>query len=97
MSSRHREILQSSTLLLREMDLERILPLLSLCLDKQDRELIMDNETKSGKVNQLLVNVLPRKGPKAFEHFVRVLEQIHPRLAEPVLREAGMEPLQITG
>ena len=97
MSSRHREILQSSTLLLREMDLERILPLLSLCLDKQDRELIMDNETKSGKVNQLLVNVLPRKGPKAFEHFVRVLEQIHPCLAEPVLREADMEPLQITG
>ena len=97
MSSRHRDILQSSTLLLHEMDLERVLPLLSLCLDKQDRELIMDNETKSGKVNQLLVCVLPRKGPKAFEHFVRVLEQIHPRLAEPVLREADMEPLQITG
>ena len=91
MSKSHRQILRRNAGKLLEIDLDRILPLMSILLDQDDRSQILSRGTSTERIEKFLLDILPRKGPKAFEHFVRVLEQVHPSMAQPLLNEAGIE------
>ena len=60
--------------------MEKLLPNLNI-LNTHDKELITSRTTTNEKVEEL-ISILIRKGPRAFENFVSVLQQSYPNEAK---------------
>lgn len=92
MTSQHKEILLSNVENFREMDLETLVPLLHSAglLDSSDKEdLLSETKQASQRVDMLLTDILPRKGPSAFKNFVQELQNVHPEMAQKLLQESS--------
>ena len=90
MDDKHREILRSQQLnLRRDLEVRKLLPKLFSVLDPEDEEEVKAEATRRKMVEKLL-NILPQKGPKAFDVFVRGLQETQPFLAAPLLRYSGI-------
>ena len=69
-----------------------MLPYLSGLLDELDKQSLLNTANPaSQRVDMLLTEILPRKGPKAFEGFVQALERVDPSTAQKLLQEAGIK------
>lgn len=94
MDDKHREILRRQQLnLRRDLEVMKLLPKLHSVLDTDDEEEVKAEATRRKKVDKLL-NILPKKGPKAFDVFVKGLQEIQPFLAAPLLRYSGKEEMK---
>ena len=94
MTSQHTQILLSNVENLRQMNLEKVVPKLhsSGLLDDTDKEnLLSDTKQASQRVDMLLTEILPRKGPDAFEDFARELEKDYPTMARKLLQDAEIK------
>ena len=89
MNDKHRDILRRHWSLLRK-DLEptKLLPYLVNILDVTDEQEVKVKATREDRIDQLL-EILPRRGPKAFDEFVKALQEVQPFLASPLIQEAG--------
>ena len=91
MDDKHRKILRRQrSNLLRDLQVMKLLPRLHSVLDTDDEEEVKAEPTRGEKVDKLL-NILPKKGPKAFDVFVKGLQEIQPFLAAPLLRYSGIQ------
>ncbi|KAM7451246.1 hypothetical protein ABFA07_001289 [Porites harrisoni] len=93
MTDQHKQILLSNSENLQQMNLNKVAEQLYSCglLDDIDKQnLLSDTRQPSQRIDMLLSEILPRKGPKAFEDFARELEKDHPKLAQKLLEDAGM-------
>ena len=91
MDEKHREILRRQRPnLRRDLEVMKLLPKLFSVLDPEDEEEVKAEPTRRKKVDKLL-NILPKKGPKAFDVFVKGLQEIQPFLAAPLLRYSGIQ------
>ena len=94
MTSHHKQILLNNVENLQGMNLEKVVPQLQLAglLDDVDKEdLLSDAKQASHRVEMLLTEILPRKGPSAFETFAQALKNIHPPMALKLLQDAGIK------
>ena len=80
MLQQHKKILRQSRLHLQAIKMEKLLPNLNI-LNTHDKELITSRTTTNEKVEEL-ISILIRKGPRAFENFVSVLQQSYPNEAK---------------
>ena len=91
MDDKHREILRRQRYnLRRDLEVMKLLPKLFSVLDLEDEEEIKAEATRRKKVEKLL-DILPKKGPEAFDVFVRGLLETQPFLAAPLLRNSGIK------
>lgn len=91
MDKKRREVLRRQrSNLRRDLEVMRLLPKLSEVLDSKDEDEVKAEATRRKMVDKLL-NILPKKGPKAFDVFVKGLQEIQPFLAAPLLRDSGIE------
>ena len=93
MTDQHKQILLSNFENLQQMNLNKVAEQLHSCglLDDIDKQnLLSDTRQASWRIDMLLSEILPRKGPKAFEDFARELEKVHPKIARKLLEAAGM-------
>ncbi|KAJ7377788.1 hypothetical protein OS493_026355 [Desmophyllum pertusum] len=68
MTSQHKQILRRSVQNLHHMDLHKMLPYLSGLLDELDKQSLLNTANPaSQRVDMLLTEILPRKGPKALK------------------------------
>ena len=94
MTSQHKQILLNNAENLCQMNLGKVVPQLHLSglLDDTDKEnLLSDTKQASQRVDMLLTEILPRKGPSAFEDFARELEKVYPAMAHRLLQDAGIK------
>ena len=94
MTSQHKQILCNNVENLQGMNLEKVVPQLHLAglLDEMDKEdLLSDTKQASHRVDMLLTEILPRKGPSAYESFTQELEKVHPSMALKLLQDAGIK------
>ena len=72
-----------------------ILPNLANFLAREDIELLRSKNTTTEQVDTLVVELLPRYGPRAFETFVRAIEATPGQMfiAELLLKDSGMAPI----
>ena len=93
MTDQHKQILLSNFENLQQMNLDKVAKQLHSCglLDDTERQnLLSDTRQPSQRIDMLLSEILPRKGPKAFEDFARELEKVHPKIARKLLEAPGM-------
>jgi len=62
-------------------------------LDITDEQEVKVKATREARTDKLL-EILPRRGPKAFDDFVKALQEVQPFLAGPLLQEAEMEEMK---
>ena len=90
MEEKHRLILRNhQATLKKDLEPNRILSYLVEILDETDEGEIKAQPTKEKRCDKLL-EILPSKGPKAFEVFVEVLKKHALHLALPLI-EAGIK------
>ena len=95
MDQEHRTILRNhEPNLEKDLEPKDILSKLATVLTKRDQENVRAQSTRQGRCHELF-DILPRKGPHAFNVFVEALKEEAPHLAL-VLIEAGSkeEPYQ---
>ena len=92
MTREHRHILRRKVDSLHHINLDKLVANLSGFLDEEDKQALL-NPTKSAnqRVEMLLTEVLPRRGPTAFHSFVQALAKVDPWMAQRLLQEAGMK------
>ena len=91
MEDKHREILRRQrSNLRRDLEVMKLLPKLFSVLDPEDEEEVKAEATRRKMVDKLL-NILPKKGPRAFDVFVKGLQEVQPFLAVPLLRYSGIK------
>ena len=93
MTDQQKKILLNNFENLQQMNLDKLAEQLHSCglLDDIDwQNLLSDTRQSSQKIDKLLSEILPRKGPKAFEDFARELEKVEPNIAQKLLEDAGM-------
>lgn len=66
----------------------KLLPYLVNVLDVTDEQEVKVKATREERIDKLL-EILPRRGPKAFDHFVKALQEVQPFLAAPLVQESG--------
>lgn len=95
MSSKHRQILLdlSNAKVLHDMKVDDVVRRLHsmLLLDDHDKELLDDTGLASERVDMLLTDILPRKGPHAFKSFVQELYSVNPKMASDIAKDAGLK------
>ncbi|XP_078384574.1 uncharacterized protein LOC144667044 isoform X2 [Oculina patagonica] len=92
MTSQHKEILRKNVENLHRMSLDKMVTQLSGLLDEQDKQNLLNfAKPVPERVDMLLTEVLPRRGPTAFDLFVQGLEKVHPSMAEKLLQDAGLK------
>ena len=92
MTSEHKDILRRNAEKLYAMDPKELVPYLSSLWDEHDKQVLLDDKKiNTQKVDLLMTEILPRKGPKAFECFVQALERVNPSVAKQLLKESGMK------
>ena len=97
MTKEHKDILRSNVDSLHRINLDKLVAHLSAFVDEEDKQNLL-NPTKSAyqRVEMLLTEVLPRRGPTAFHSFVQALEKVDPSMAQRLQQEAGMKGTMIT-
>ncbi|XP_068733322.1 uncharacterized protein [Montipora capricornis] len=94
MSSKHRQILLdlSNAKVLHDMKVDDVVRRLHSMrlLDDHDKELLDDTGLASERVDMLLTDILPRKGPHAFKSFVQELHSVNPKIASNIAKDAGL-------
>ena len=89
MDDRHREILRRHwSSLRRDLEPVKLLPYLVNVLDPEDEQEVKVKATRQTMIDELL-EILPRKGPTAFDNFLKALQEVQPFLAE-LLQEPGI-------
>ena len=77
----HRDILRRHWPSLRDdLEIEELLPHLVNVLTQADQEKVKAEATRRDKIDKLL-EILPRKGPEAFDNFLKALQKIQPFLS----------------
>ena len=66
----------------------KLLPYLVNVLDVTDEQEVKVKATREDRIDKLL-DLLPRRGPTAFDDFVKALQKVQPFLATPLLQESG--------
>ena len=66
----------------------KLLPYLVNVLDVTDEQDVKIKATREDRIDKLL-EILPRRGPKAFDDFVKALQEVQPFLAVPLVQESG--------
>ena len=91
MSEEHRKILQRHRVdLIKDLEPFKVLNDLSECLDEDDREAVKAKSTRGDRAEKL-VDMIPRRGPKAFQCFVAALYKRQHHLAMPLIEESGID------
>lgn len=72
----------------RDLEPTKLLPYLVNVLDVTDEQEVKVKATREDRIDKLL-DILPRRGPKAFDEFVKALQEVQPFLASPLLQESG--------
>ena len=89
MDEKHRKILRRNWSTLRnELEPRKLLPYLHNVLDNEDQEVIREEATRRD-ASDMLLDILPRRGPKAFDYFVKALQEVQPYLASPLVQQSG--------
>ena len=89
MDDKHRKILRRNWSTLRnELEPRKLLPYLVNVLDTRDEEVIREGATRRD-ASDMLLDILPRSGPKAFEDFVKALQEVQPYLASLLVQQSG--------
>ena len=89
MNDKHRDILRRHwSSLRRDLEPVKILPYLVNVLDVTDEQEVKVKATREDRTDKLL-EILPRRGPAAFDVFVKALQEVQPFLANPLLQESG--------
>ncbi|XP_020610415.1 uncharacterized protein LOC110048990 isoform X2 [Orbicella faveolata] len=92
MTSQHRQILRRNVDSLHRIDLDKLVAHLSALLDDEDKQNLRNTAKPAyERVDMLLTEVLPRRGPTAFHSFVQGLEKVDPSIAQSLQQEAGMK------
>ena len=73
----------------RDLEPMKLLPYLVNVLDVTDEQEVKVKATREDKIDKLL-EILPRRGPRAFVYFVIALQEVQPFLAAPLVQESGM-------
>ena len=91
MDDNHREILRRNrTDLVKDLEPLKLLNDLAECLDEDDRETVKGVSGRKSQAEELL-DMIPRKGPKAFECFVAALYKRQQHLATPLIEESVID------
>ncbi|CAH3037614.1 unnamed protein product [Pocillopora meandrina] len=91
MTEEHKRVLRASSDQFSSMDIKKLLPYLTKVLDEYDKqELQSDQKSNCTKMDQLLTEILPKKGPEAFGYFVKAVENVDLPLAKKI-QESGRE------
>jgi len=91
MNDEHRKILQRHRIdLIKDLEPLKLLNDLSECLDADDREAVKALNTRKDQAEEL-VDMIPRKGPTAFQCFVAALHKRQKHLAKPLIEESGID------
>ena len=89
MDDKHRGILRSHRLeLMKDLEVKKLLPYLANVLDQDDEDEVKAEAARRDMIDKLL-DILPRKGPAAFDNFVKALKNIQPHLAASLIQESG--------
>lgn len=90
MDDKHRDILRRHwSELRRDLEPTKLLPFLVSILDVTDEQEVKVKLTREDRIDKLL-EILPRRGPKAFDEFVKALQEAGQSfLASPLIQEAG--------
>lgn len=90
MDDKHRDILRRHwSSLRRDLEPVKLLPYLVNVLDPEDEQEVKAKAARGKMIDELL-EILPRKGPTAFDNFVKALQEVQPFLAVYLLQEAGI-------
>ena len=90
MNDRHRDILRRHwSTLRRDLEPMKLLPYLVNVLDVTDEQEVKVKATREDRIDKLL-EILLRRGPAAFDDFVKALQEVQPFLAAPLVQESGM-------
>ena len=90
MKDEHRDLLQKHRIaLVTDLEPSKLLNHMTGSFDPDDREEISACTSRSARADKML-DFLPRKGPKAFEEFVRALMNKQKHLGELLLKESGL-------
>ena len=96
MEEKHRASLDACLILLRrDLEPKKILPHLvsKKILDRIDAQKIKGKDTREESCEELL-EMLPRKGPNAFQEFVKALKKVQLFLAESLEAEGNNNELK---
>ena len=91
MNDRHRDILRRNwSTLRRDLEPMKLLPYLVNVLDVTDEHEVKVKATREDRIDKLL-EILPRRGPEAFDDFVKALhaQEVQPFLAVPLAQESS--------
>jgi len=70
---------------------------LSALLDDEDKQNLLNTAKPAyERVDILMTEVLPRRGPTAFHSFVQGLEKVDPSIAQSLRQDAGIKGIMIT-
>ena len=67
----------------------KFLPYLVNVLDVADEQEVKVKATREDIIDKLL-EILPRRGPAAFDDFVKALQEVQPFLAAPLVQKSGV-------
>lgn len=73
----------------RDLEPVKLLPYLVNVLDPEDEQKVKAKATRQTMIDELL-EILPRKGPTAFDNFVKALQEVQPFLAAELFQEPGI-------
>lgn len=91
MEEEHRTILRKNRQhLIRDLEPLKILNDLAEIFDEDDRDEVKAESTRKDQV-EVLLDKLPKKGPKVFEDFLRALNKRQPHLACPMIDESRID------
>ena len=91
MLEEHRNILKRHRVdLVRDLEPSKVLNDLYECLDEDDREAVKAHSTRVARAEEL-VDMIPRRGPEAFQCFVAALYKRQRHLAMPLIEESGID------
>ena len=93
MKSQHKEILRRNVDMLHRIDLDKLVkqPQLSGLLDEEDKQnLLNDAKPPYERMQMLLTDILPRRGPTAFYSLLHGLEKVNPSMAHILQQDAGI-------
>ena len=67
----------------------KLLPYLVNLLDVTDEQEVKVKTTREDRIDKLL-EILPRRGPKAFDDFVKAVLEVQPFFAAPLVLESSI-------
>lgn len=91
MDDAHRKILKKHRwALIKDLEPLKLLNDLAECLDEDDMDAVKSKNTRKDQAEELL-DMIPRKGPRAFPCLVASLHLRQKHLAKPLIEESGID------